>query len=106
MVNKSYMTILKKLNIHRTDNDQRKNKLSERNNEFVIKPNKMIKSPVNNSLGKMNTLDDNKPGVQIDNQNNSYGNYQTNLKNPSTQKHSIREIMRKRNEDKYVNLEK
>lgn len=68
----------------------------------------MIKSPVNSSLGRMNTVGDTdkKVNVKIENQNNNYGIYEKNLKNPSTQKHSIREIMRKRNEDKYVNLEK
>jgi len=43
--------------------------------------------------------------IKLENQN-TYGEYEQNLKNPATQKHSIKDMMKKRNEDKYVNLEK
>ena len=66
----------------------------------------MIKSPEQNSgVRKHKTLDQNTKDkylspnkIKLENQN-TYGEYEQNLKNPSTQKHSIKDIMRKRNED-------
>ena len=113
-VNNSYNNILKKLNIKRSEKslDQKITGLKP-NDNIIIKSQKMIKSPVQNSGKRLHkTLDQNTKDkyhspskIKLENQN-SYGEYEQNLKNPATQKHSIKDMMKKRNEDKYVNLEK